>query len=214
MHPENPGNPRRDKWIEIAPFAIWMALLTFLPAAGWSYALRTLATGAVFLLLALEPPSLFKRLKPIQPSTVFYALAAGLLVAFLWIAPESSEWYKSHLILGYSPLADKSPYDPKVCGWTLTLARLAGSAFVIAPVEEFFFRRLVYRWAGADGKAFWTTVALFALEHDRILAGAMAGAVYGHLALRKGLGASIVAHMATNLVLGIYVIAAGEWAFW
>ena len=62
--------------------------------------------------------------------------------------------------------------------------------------------------------AFLWTTALFALEHDRYLAGAMAGAAYGALAIRKGLGAAIVAHVTTNLVLAVYVIARSEWAFW
>jgi hypothetical protein len=42
----------------------------------------------------------------------------------------------------------------------------------------------------------------------------MAGAAYGALAIRKGLGAAIVAHVTTNLVLAVYVIAHSEWAFW
>ena len=106
--------------------------------------------------------------------------------------------------------------------WTVASA----GAFVIAPAEELFFRNFLYRWLQKGGdwtssclrrfdlSAFLWTTALFALEHDRYLAGAMAGAAYGALAIRKGLGAAIVAHVTTNLVLAVYVIARSEWAFW
>jgi CAAX prenyl protease-like protein len=103
--------------------------------------------------------------------------------------------------------------------------RLAGSAFVIALAEELFFRSFLYRWLqnrawttvsprAFDPNAFLWMVALFALEHDRWLAGAMAGALYGLVYLRKGLAAAVLAHMVTNLGLGLYVIWRGEWGFW
>ena len=63
--------------------------------------------------------------------------------------------------------------------------------------------------------AFLWMVGVFALEHHtRIGVGAMAGAAYGLLAVRRGLGTAIVAHAATNLALGLYVIHTGEWGFW
>jgi len=52
------------------------------------------------------------------------------------------------------------------------------------------------------------------LEHNRWLAGAMAGAAYALLAVRCGLVPAIVAHSVTNLVLGIQVVVTGNWAFW
>ena len=91
----------------------------------------------------------------------------------------------------------------------LKLVRLVGSAFVISVAEELFFRRFLMRFAG-----FWWMVLLFAVEHDRWLAGAFAGLLYGWLALRKGLLSAIVAHVVTNLALGIYVLETKNWQFW
>ncbi|MBE6381610.1 MAG: CPBP family intramembrane metalloprotease [Lentisphaerae bacterium] len=65
-----------------------------------------------------------------------------------------------------------------------------------------------------DWQAFLWTTGLFALEHNRWLAGAMAGAAYALLAVRCGLVPAIVAHSVTNLVLGIQVVVTGNWAFW
>jgi hypothetical protein len=75
--------------------------------------------------------------------------------------------------------------------------------------EELFFRRWLMRFAG-----FWWMVVLFAIEHDRWLAAAAAGILYGWLALRKGLVSAIVAHITTNLLLGLYVIDTHNWQFW
>jgi hypothetical protein len=117
-------------------------------------------------------------------------------------------------------------YAPEVCGWALTIAKLIGSAFVISAAEEWFFRGFLYRWlrkgdflsvdpARYDAQAFWLVVLVFGLEHDRWLAGMMAGAVYGWLVLRTGrIGPAIVAHAITNLALGAYVILSRQYGFW
>ena len=159
-------------------------------------------------------------------------LLVGVAVGVLWIVPEQWAWYRETSLMKLVGLAPAtaaeaaSPYDPAVCGWPLTLVRLAGSAFVIAPIEEIFFRSFLYRrlqsrdWTNVplnrfDLSAFLWMVGLFALEHDtRLLAGAMAGAFYGWLAIRRGLGAAIVAHVTTNLGLGIFVIVTQQWGFW
>ena len=117
-------------------------------------------------------------------------------------------------------------YAPEVCGWALTIAKLIGSAFVISAAEEWFFRSFLYRWlrkgdflsvnpARYDAQAFWIVVLVFGLEHDRWLAGMMAGVVYGWLVLRTGrIGPAIVAHATTNLALGVYVILSRQYGFW
>ena len=117
-------------------------------------------------------------------------------------------------------------YAPEMCGWPLTIAKLIGSAFVISAAEEWFFRGFLYRWlrkgdflsvdpARYDAQAFWLVVLVFGLEHDRWLAGMMAGVVYGWLVLRTGrIGPAIVAHATTNLALGVYVILSRQYGFW
>jgi hypothetical protein len=155
-------------------------------------------------------------------------LVVGVAVWALWVFPERSDFYCRWFVLGdVSQGGDspQSPYDPAVCGWTLTLVRLCGSAFVISAAEELFFRCFLYRWIANrdwldsastrfDWQAFLWTTGLFALEHNRWLAGAMAGAAYALLAVRCGLVPAIVAHSVTNLVLGLQVVVTGNWAFW
>jgi CAAX prenyl protease-like protein len=220
----------------VAPFAVWMALMFLLPSSNaLGYAFRTLAS-AVALLAALV---YFVRKSPLDMSAarcdvksrlagVFWGVAAGVVVAVFWVAPEYIPLYRQWCIAGEvpSPLeAQNSAYDPNVCGWALTVLRIVGSAFIIAPAEELFFRSYLYRrlqseqWRKVDRRNFdlsaflWTT-GLFALEHNRIVAALMAGAFYLFIYRRFGFMSAAVAHVVTNLLLALFVLYTGAWAFW
>ena len=219
-----------------APFVTWIALQMVLPATAAGYALRTGATVAVGLaaikvfkdLKDATGPGVLKSFAPPPLPCAIAGLVGGLLVCALWIAPEYSTWYRTWLELPIGvppPAPGPSPYEPSVCGWPLTIVKLIGSAFVIAPVEEVFFRSFLYRRLQAedfravplsrfDLSSFLWMVFLFTLEHDRPVVAAIAGAAYGFLAIRFGLGSAIVAHVVTNLALGLHVIYWGEWWFW
>lgn len=203
-----------------APYAVWMALMFALPSGAVSYAIRA-AAGAVALAAAWRAFGWRVR-------GAARAILAGLVVYALWTFPEYSAFYREWFVVGAcpSPLdAQTSPFDPSVCGWPLAIARLAGSAFVIAPAEELFFRHFLYcflqpgRWNDGSPRRFdfqalaWSA-GLFALEHDRPLAAVAAGAIYTLVYIRSGLGAAAVAHATTNFVLGVHVLATGAWAFW
>ena len=183
----------------ILPYAAWMALMMILLHDAPSYAWRVAATLPLLVLswFLLGCPCLRFPLRSLA-----WGAGVGVAMFFVWIAPE-------YLGFTTSDAGAGSPFDPKVCGWPLTVVRLFGSAFVIAAAEELFFRRWLMDFAG-----FWWMVALFAIEHDRWAVGALAGAVYGLLALKKGLASAIVAHVTTNLVLGLWVIWRGAWQFW
>jgi CAAX prenyl protease-like protein len=215
------------KSLVIAPYATWMALMFIRPAgSAWSYAGRTVVTAAVFLFFALSSQA-FRNFKLPRLSEFFFGAAVGVLVLLLWVYPENFEWYKKYCIIGYRPdaFSPANVYDPSQCGWGLTAMRLIGSAFIIAPAEELFFRHFLYRWLQKkdwvsvshqcfDVSAFVWSVGLFALEHDRIVAAILAGALYTLLYMHKGLWAAVIAHTVTNFLLGIYVIYTSNWAFW
>lgn len=197
-------------WL-IAPYAVWMALMTVLPATAAGYAVRTGVTALVLVeawwALRTGETSVPWRGGWWRP--LAWGVAVGLAVFAMWTYPERFEIYRKFCILGDVSVAEGSPFDPKACGWPLTIVRLAGSAFVIAAAEELFFRKWLIGFAG-----FWWMVGLFAIEHDRWLVGALCGAIYGALYLRKGLGAAIAAHVTTNLTLGVWVIWKGAWELW
>lgn len=232
-------NPVRDNpaVAHALPFAAWVLLLAAPGGpSGWHYALRTVVTTA--LLLACRP---WRWYAPPRLRVLPLAAIGGAAVFILWILPEST-WFRTafprlheaYLTYGLditrwnAPAQpdDVSPYAPAVCGWPLTLVRLAGSAVVIAVAEEFFWRGFVYRalLQNAFEKAdlgtwqpgrFLLVALLFGLEHQRWAAGLAAGVVYGLLAVRtRDIWSAVFAHVLTNLLLGFYVIGAGAYRFW
>ena len=196
----------KKNFVSILPYAVWMVMMLLLPSTPECYAARTLVTLIILLpcLFYLEHHhGVIHRNSTFKPELVWGVLV-GLLVLAIWVWPEQFDWYRKWCIYGDGGTAavDESEMLFKI-------VRLLGSAFVISIAEELFFRRWLMRFAG-----FWLMVALFAVEHDRWLVGAIAGMLYGWLALRKGLLSAIIAHVTTNLTLGLYVLETGNWQFW
>lgn len=258
-------------WGHLSPYLLWIAFIMIFQLAdslgnpfprSWiapSYAFKSLICFVLILLFKpwryLKPetdaPYSCNKLYDSLGGNIALGIVGGILVAILWIMPESPfffskcrgfcEFYNQWLImpLGSNPEYFAAPifpslpeghkslaYSPEECGWFFTIAKLFGSAFVIAAAEEYFFRSFLYRWirngnflsiplSKFDAPTFWIVVAVFALEHDRWFMGAVAGIVYGLLAVKcRHFCAPIIAHMVTNLILGLYVIVSGQYGFW
>lgn len=205
------------------PFAVWMGLMFILPPTAESYAIRSAATlvAGIACWIAHRRDSNAKPSKFAPGKMCVSALAGlgiGLAVFALWIWLPAWPYDEP-------AIPDVSPYAPETCGWALTIAKLIGSAFIIAPAEELFFRSFLYRRLIArdfvsiplstfDLSAFLWMMLLFTLEHNRPIAAAVTGALYGLLAIRFGISSAIVAHITTNLVLALHVICNKAWQFW
>ena len=193
-------------WL-IAPFATWIALMTVLPATTWAYAVRTLAVASILLVLCACCRCCGKFFRAdIVSRSILPGILVGLAVFAIWILPEQFDlpWYRRLCIIG-----EGGTQTVAEASTLMIVYRLVGSAFVISIAEELFFRKWLIGFAG-----FWPMVALFAVEHDRWLVAAICGVIYGWLYLRRGLGAACMAHVTTNLVLGLWVIYTGQWQFW
>ncbi len=227
-------SPNRALWTHVLPFLAWAVIMSLaLTGPARLYAIQAVVALALFVWLrpwTYYPPVTVRRLP--------WAVLIGGAVCLVWVLPETSGFSRFpflqelYLRYGVRPLGEitgspvHSPYAPETCGWGLALTKLAGSAFVIAVLEEFFWRGFLYRWlverefTRVDPRAgrvmaFAIMVVLFGLEHDRWLAGMMAGAAYGALyVFTRDLWAAVVAHVTTNLLLGLYVLAYGQYRFW
>ncbi|MGR8921817.1 MAG: CAAX prenyl protease-related protein, partial [Gammaproteobacteria bacterium] len=125
---------------------------------------------------------------------------------------------------GWNPLRHFA--GAPMLAWTFVAVRFLGSGLVVPPLEEAFYRSLVYRsLAGTDFLAvslrlfawrpFALTALVFGFAHEQWLAGIVCGAAYQWLVLRHGrLGEAMTAHAVTNVLLGVWVVAAGDWRFW
>ncbi len=216
----------------VAPFVAWLFLMHMLgDPAGWKYAVRSVT--CLGLLVWLRP---WRWYGGLRIRNLIPAFAVGVAVFIAWVGPESAwmdRWpaakdlYLRWAVLPFGKLPEpltQFPYAPETCGWALSLSRLLGSALVIAVIEEFFWRGFLYRWmlgreflkvdlGRFDAVMFIAIAVLFGLEHDRWLAGIVAA--YGFLLLRtRDIWAAAAAHVVTNFLLGLYVLATGAYSFW
>ena len=102
--------------------------------------------------------------------------------------------------------------------------RALGAVVMVPLAEELAFRGLLYRWLIArnfDAVAFtrWSWLAfvissvLFGVLHERIIAGALAGAAFALLMVRSGrLADPIFAHTAANATIIAWAFTASQWS--
>jgi len=214
----------------VLPFGAWIFLLPLIDDP-WGYVARTVS--GILLLAILRP---WRWYKPLRIRNLPLAFLVGVAVFVVWVFPESPwapdalrYWYERILVLPpgkpVAPLSE-TPYAPGVGGWALALIRLGGSAFVIAVIEEFFWRGYLYRWMCGSyflsrdpGKyragTFFLVAVLFGSIHLQWFVGIVAGLAYGWLYLRtRDVWATAVAHVVTNFILGVYVLATDAYTFW
>ena len=112
--------------------------------------------------------------------------------------------------------------------WYFVAVRMIGAVLVVPVMEELFWRDYLWRQILApsdfklasvgewDWRAFLIVSGAFALVHGNwwatsIVWALMVGAL---LVYTKSLGACIIAHAVTNLLLAFYVLWKKDWAFW
>ncbi|MCL2104814.1 MAG: CAAX prenyl protease-related protein [Kiritimatiellaeota bacterium] len=161
----------------VVPFVVWVGVIFLLQGLAsvypcprvlypWGYAVKSVVCAGLFLWL--KPWRVYPVLKL---SNVPLALLVGVIVAVVWIVPETpwlgrtapnvQAFYHRWCIMMpgtfpnyYNPdFFPALPYghlslafSPSEAGWGLTIMKLVGSAGVIAVIEEFFFRGFFYRW--------------------------------------------------------------------
>jgi len=71
-------------WTHVLPFLAWLVVMSMLPPAGWSYAVRTV--GCLALFFWCSPWRWYPRL---NIRNMPLALLVGVVVAVVWVAPEA-----------------------------------------------------------------------------------------------------------------------------
>jgi len=243
----NIENP--EAWVSHAiPFLAWIFIMGLMgDPEGWKYALRSVLCLGIFIYC--RPWRWYPRL---NLKNIPAAIGIGIFVFVFWVffeTPWAIEqlpllhglytkfgtmllWKDYSLIkvpvitLAYGDLEILRHYAPEVCGWPMTIMRIAGSAFVISFIEEFFWRGWLYRWMLAenflkvdlgklDWKPFIYVCLFFGVMHQRWLAGFLCAIVYGLFVIKtKDVWAAGIAHMLTNFLLGLYVVLADQYLFW
>ena len=177
-------------------------------------------------------------LRPCNARIAVLAVAAGAAGIALWIMPSwlfdrglvpENKWlgFTSRAGDGFDPTLWQ---DQPAAYWSVILLRFLRMTVAVAFAEELFWRGFLWRmisdpyrdfsvvpFAQRSWKALAVVVALFVSEHgtpDRAAA-LVYGLIISALYLRtKSVGACVLAHAVSNLILGLYVMTTRQWGFW
>jgi len=193
------------------------------PSPTW-YPLAYMAKVAIVAALMWACRSTWRDLSP-RPSLASLALAValGLLVTALWVGLDGH--YPTFAITG-----TRSAFDPTILPlaprWAFVVVRLLGLVVLVPIFEELFWRSFLIRWLVDDdftrvpiGRvtpvAAVVSAVVFGAVHPEWLPGVLTGLAWAWLVRHtRSLTACVVSHATANLVLGLYVLATGDWKFW
>lgn len=210
----------------VGPFVVFMAWLAVDKLLPLTNPAKELLRDAV-LVAAIVGFS--RRVLPRRAPHWLASVALGVLVCALWIAPDNlfpgwrGFWLFQNSITGH--VATSIP--PSSLTPLMLVLRTTRAALVVPILEELFWRGWLPRWIQSSrfervplGQytplAFWATALLFAAEHGPFWeVGLLTGIIYNWWMRRtRSLGDLILAHSVTNLMLSLFVIETGQWAFW
>jgi uncharacterized protein len=208
------------------PMALFLALTTvegYLPKASypWAYGVKIVAVTVALLMFRKA----WREEIHFDARVLLPALAVGLVTFAQWVWLDKA--------IPYPPLGSRVGFDPNAALpdplWRglFVAVRLYGLALVVPVMEEVFWRSFLLRYATDQDKwrelpvgqfslaACLIVAGLFAVAHPEWLVAAVCALLYAALLWHtKSLFACIVAHATTNLALGIYVLATGDWKYW
>lgn len=209
------------------PFAIWVGFTALALGGGdmkfWSYLAKVIV--GVWIVWEMR-----RYIPEVRWSFSWQAIVVGILVFLAWVGLDPF-YPKNHLLMKDTPESIWDPFarfgNGSAIAWTLIVVRIFGMTVLVPPIEEAFYRSLVYRYIVKydftkvalnhfDGVALVLCSVLFGFMHFQWLPGILCGLAYQWLVIRKGdLGDAITAHAITNFLLGIYVVWHGgeAWKF-
>jgi CAAX prenyl protease-like protein len=155
----------------------------------------------------------------------------GVVGIFQWVPMQL--WLQNHFAFFHPPAPDAifNPYRDIVSPPMQTAfiaVRILGAVLLVPVMEELFWRDFLWRQILAPndfklaqvGEWGWAPFLIvsgaFALVHGNWWLTSIVWAlmVGGLLVYTKSLGACIIAHAITNLLLAVYVLRTHDWTFW
>jgi CAAX prenyl protease-like protein len=207
----------------IAPYACY-AVLTFLQdkftpeGKFWIYIAKTIL-GA-WLIWQIRP-----FVKEMRWRCSWEAVVTGIAIFALWIGLDGHYPRLVKLDAGANPWQQFG--EGSALGWLYIVVHVAGMTLIVPPVEEIFYRSLLYRYlvkidflsmplGQFHSLSFVVTSVIFGLMHpDRWIAGILCGLAYQGLVVWKNrLGDAMTAHAITNFLLGVWIVWQHAWNFW
>ncbi len=240
-----PYDAPEPEWPLWLPMAVFMAIIWvgsfFADSLPYAYLARTFIVGGLLIVI-------WKHIPKITWTHLGLGVIVGVVGTVQWIGMElgliylvGREGFKLGPLQLVSNIDKFYDYpaafaDPNML-YAFLAVRLLGPVLVVPIVEELFWRNWLWRTIIApadirlarvgeyDRNAFWLVPVAFAFVHVQFLTAIVWGLLIAWLLVRtKSLGACIVAHALTNLLLGLWVLATWKlnyvpfgvthWFFW
>jgi CAAX prenyl protease-like protein len=216
----------RDDLAYILPMAIFLGLTW--AGGNWkslypaSYVVKTIAVAIALIVL-------WRRFTPIRWNGWWLGVIVGVVGIFQWVGMQLFlQKHFEHFRPSPDVFDPTKVFENPAMLYGFFAVRLIGAVLVVPVMEELFWRDFLWRSVIApndfklakvgewDWKAFAIVSLAFAVVHGNwwltsIVWAAMVGCL---LVYTKSLGACIIAHAVTNLLLGAYVLWTKDWAFW
>jgi CAAX prenyl protease-like protein len=219
---------KSPEYARFAPFLIFV-VITFVGgtmggnAMFWLYAVKVIVGAWLIWEMRAFVPEM-------RWSFSWQAVVMGILVFVAWVGldpfyPKNNLLFKDTEDSIWNPFARFG--ESSAIAWSLIIIRIFGMTIIVPPLEEAFYRSLVYRYivkydftkvalTHFDGVALGLSALLFGFAHFQWLPGIMCAVAYQWLVFRRGhLGDAMTAHAITNFLLGVYVVWKGgeAWKF-
>jgi exosortase E/protease (VPEID-CTERM system) len=199
----------------------WTAAST-LPFAAFMAAALLLSTFTVipdlwYVAKVVAISSVLGAFLPVYRTCLFWQIdtlvvLAGIAIGLLWIAFGFSDESRA---LALDTALASLPLGLWV-GWVIV--RLIGTIALVPVAEELMFRGYLLERFSRNGGVIRAiglllSTGLFAVMHQRWALAGCAGLIYGLLYLRSyRVTDAIVAHSASNAIIGLYALATAQWS--
>lgn len=189
----------------------------------WAYVGRTICSVLLMLLL-------WKRYTPIKWDYWWLGIIGGILGIIQWIGMDTLLQHQWPMMFALNPEKAFNPstyFQSSGAMWSWIVVRMIGASLVVPLMEELFWRDFLWRkiispnnfklarvgeW---DSLAFWGVAIAFCFVHPQWLTAIGWGLMVGGLLLyTRSLGACIIMHGVTNLLLSLYVLKNQAWEWW
>jgi uncharacterized protein len=206
----------------VLPFGIFAAFTLIQGRFGdasqyWIYTLKTfLAFGVLWFV--------WPHVKEMRWKVSWEAVLVGILVFLAWVGLDGHYPMLAAREGSFNPL--RTYGTGTVPAVLFIIVRTIGSTLVVPPLEEVFYRSLLYRYLIQsdflnvplrlwDWRAFLIVSVAFGISHYKWLPGILCGFAYQALVCRKNrLGDAMTAHAVTNFLLAVYVVLRSAYQFW
>ena len=220
------GGWLRDEVAYVAPMAVFLTFVWVGTTWKSLYAPAYIARAVIVpILLAM----FWRHYTKVRWNHWWLGIIVGVIGIVQWVGMQQwlgthFEWFKPD-VEAFNPF---KAFENPATAWAFVAVRVASAVLIVPVMEELFWRDYLWRQVLApndfklagvgefDWSAFIVVALAFATVHGAwwptaIVWGAMIGLL---LVYTKSLGACMIAHGVTNLLLAVYVLKTHAWYLW